>query len=204
MFITFEGLDFSGKSTQAERLVERMQRSTGKTVHFLREPGGTGISERVRELLLDKRNLAMCDITELLLFAAARAQLVQEVIRPALARGEIVVCDRFLDSTSAYQGFGRGIARETTDGINNAAIGSTIPDVTILINIPVSEIMVRKERAGIAFDRMESSGVEFYERVSRGYLVIAEREPKRVQVVDGRGPVEQVAEAVWEIVERLM
>jgi dTMP kinase len=202
MFITFEGLDFSGKTTQAQRVVERLRKDASGNVVFLREPGGTKISERVREILLDKRNLEMSDMTELLLFAAGRAQVVREVIRPALEHGDIVICDRFLDSTTAYQGFGRGLDRQTVKAINHAAIGETMPDLTIFVDIPVSEIGVRKERAGLPFDRMESSGQEFYERVRAGYRSIALTEPDRVEVIDGMRGIDDVWNDVWNLLVR--
>ncbi len=139
MFITFEGLDFSGKSTQATILVEKLKKAH-PVVHFLREPGGTKISERIRDILLDKKNLEMTDAAELLLFSAARAQLVKEVIVPALQRGEIVVCDRYYDSTTAYQGYGRGIDLDAVKSINRLATGGTDPDITFFVDIPVDEI----------------------------------------------------------------
>ncbi len=158
MFITFEGLDFSGKSTQATILVEKLKR-THAVVHLLREPGGTGISERIRDILLDKKNLEMNDSAELLLFSAARAQLVKEVIVPALGREEIVLCDRYHDSTTAYQGYGRDLPLDAVKSINNLATGGLDPDLTFFIDIPVDEIERRKKKAGIMFDRMESSGL---------------------------------------------
>lgn len=201
MFITFEGLDFSGKSTQATILVEKLKRSHA-VVHFLREPGGTKISERIRNLLLDKKNLEMGDATELLLFSAARAQLVNEVIVPALQRGEIVVCDRYYDSTTAYQGYGRGIDREAVKSINRLATGGTVPDVTFVVDIPVEEIERRKQKAGMSFDRMESAGRAFYERVREGYRELACTEATRFVVLDGTRSVEEIARDVWNIVEQ--
>lgn len=201
MFITFEGLDFSGKSTQATILVERL-RKTHSVVHFLREPGGTAISERIRDILLDKKNLEMTDAAELLLFSAARAQLVKEVIVPALQRGEVVVCDRYYDSTTAYQGYGRGIDRDTVRSINRLATGGTDPDMTFLVDIPVEEIEKRKHRAGLSLDRMESSGRDFYERVRNGYLETAENEAHRFVVLDGMRDVDEIARDIWKIVEK--
>ncbi len=201
MFISFEGLDFSGKTTQAVRTVERL-RSLADTmevpaVQFLREPGGTRISERIREMLLDKANLDMAELTELLLFSASRAQLVREIIRPALERGEIVVCDRYCDSTTAYQGYGRGIDLDLIRAVNAAATGGTMPDLTLVIDIPVDEIARRKDRAGMAFDRMESSGRTFYERVRHGYRDLASMEPRRFVIVDGTGSIDTIEQDVW-------
>lgn len=201
MFITFEGLDFSGKSTQATILVEKLKK-THAVVHFLREPGGTKISERVRDLLLDKKHLEMTEAAELLLFSAARAQLVMEVIVPALQRSEIVICDRYYDSTTAYQGYGRGINLEAVKSINRLATGGTDPDITFFVDIPVDEIERRKQKAGMAFDRMESSGRAFYERVRTGYREIARGESHRFVTLDGMSGVEQIARDIWVLVEK--
>ncbi len=206
MLITFEGLDFSGKSTQTHKLVERLQNEPSGVgapgpVHVLREPGGTAISERIRDVLLDRKHLEMTDVTELLLFSASRAQLVEEVIRPTLLRGEIVVCDRYADSTIAYQGWGRGIDLAVVRAIISASIGPTTPALTLFIDIPIDEIARRKEAAGMQFDRMESSGREFYERVRRGFLSIATLEPHRVVRIDGMRPIETVHAEIWKTVQ---
>lgn len=203
MFITFEGLDFSGKSTQAQLLAERLRASLPqkKSVHFLREPGGTDISERIRGILLDKANLTMCDLTELLLFSASRAQLVAEVVRPALSRGELVLCDRYCDSTTAYQGYGRGVDLSTIAAINAAATGGTMPDLTFFIDIPVEEIIRRKEKAGVTFDRMESGGREFYRRVRQGYQAIATTEPERFVRIEGTRTVEDIEVEIWDVLK---
>jgi|WetSurMetagenome_2_1015567.scaffolds.fasta_scaffold136225_2 dTMP kinase len=203
MFITFEGLDFSGKTTQARILVEALKRDH-PVVHFLREPGGTAISERVRDILLDKKNLEMNDAAELLLFSAARAQLVREIILPALRRGEIVVCDRYYDSTTAYQGYGRGIDLAAVRSINRLATDGMDPDVTFFVDIPVDEIELRKQKAGMTFDRMESSGRTFYERVRAGYQAIARDAAHRYVTLDGTLPVEELARAIGaRIAEKL-
>ena len=201
MFITFEGLDFSGKSTQATILVERL-RSTRAVVHFLREPGGTEISERIRDILLDKKNLHMDEAAELLLFSAARSQLVKEVIVPALQRGEIVVCDRYYDSTTAYQGYGRELPLDAVKSINRLATEGEDPDLTFFIDIPVDEIERRKEKAGMKFDRMESSGKAFYTRVRNGYHEIARRETQRFVIIDGTKDVNAIAGYIWKVVEQ--
>jgi dTMP kinase len=205
MFITFEGLDFSGKSTQAKLLVDKIKAlpdSTRRVVHFFREPGGTKISERIRAILLDKEHLELSDTAELLLFSASRSQLVTEVIIPALGRGEIVVCDRYCDSTTAYQGYGRGLNLEAVRGVNRLATGATDPDITFVIDIPVAEIERRKAKAGIPFDRMESAGKEFYERVRSGYMEIAKNEPNRLVVIDGATTIQDVEREVWRVVKR--
>lgn len=208
MFITFEGIDLSGKSTQAEMLVAKLREvpvggsGIRRKIRVLREPGGTAISERLREILLDRKNLEMSPWAELFLFSAARAQLVTEVIRPALAGGEIVVCDRFYDSTTAYQGYGRGLDLDTIQHINAAATGGTNPHLTIFVDIPVEEIERRRISAQLGSDRMESAGRAFFERVRNGYLEIVRREPARVVSVDGTASVEQVHQNVWRAVAR--
>jgi dTMP kinase len=194
MFLTFEGIDFCGKSTQARLLVERLGQN--HTVRLIREPGGTRISERLREILLDKRHLELTDVAELFLFSASRAQLVAEVIRPAIELGEHVICDRYYDSTTAYQGFGRGIDREAISQINSLATGGTDPDLTFVIDIPVEEIEKRKQLAGLAFDRMEISGQQFYGRVRAGYQNMA-RTLERMVLLDGTLPVEELHREIW-------
>jgi dTMP kinase len=193
MFLSFEGVDSSGKTTQAAILVDALRGAGGAPVHFIREPGGTPISERLREILLDRRNLELSELTELFLFSASRAQLVAQVILPALARGEIVVCDRFHDSTTAYQGYGRGLDLEAVRRINAVATAGTDPDLTVLVDITVGEIERRKNASGGQTDRMESSGRAFYERVRTGYLAIAREHPERFVVVDGMKSVREVA-----------
>jgi len=209
MFITFEGLDCSGKSTQAKLLVERLRLflpgiGRNQTVHLIREPGGTRISERVREILLDRRSLELNADAELLLFSASRAQLVREVIVPALARREFVVCDRFLDSTTAYQGYGRGVDLQAINSIHRIATAGITPDLTLLMDIPLEEVRRRKTGMNAEEDRMEASGESFYRRVRDGYLDLATREKNRIAVLDGTKSVEVVARAVWTIVERLI
>jgi dTMP kinase len=195
MFLTFEGIDFSGKSTQARLLVERLEKN--HTVRLIREPGGTRISERLREILLDKRHLELTDVAELFLFEASRAQLVAEVIRPALERGEFVICDRYFDSTTAYQGFGRGIDIGAIAGINTLATGGTDPDLTFIIDIPVEEIERRKQSAGLIFDRMEISGRQFYERVRAGYEHLS-RTMERMVLINGTRPVQDIHQEIWK------
>jgi len=206
MFLTFEGLDFSGKTTQAKLVVEKLRIPPAGSgispgaVQFIREPGGTRISERLRDILLDKKNLEMSQTTELLLFSASRAQLVEEVIIPALQRGETVVCDRYYDSTTAYQGYGRGLDLATIHRINTAATFGLKPDLTVLVDIPVTEIERRKVAAGLSFDRMESAGKSFYERVRSGYLDIARDDPGRFIIVDGLKSVQDLEKEIWRAV----
>ncbi|MBI1805545.1 MAG: dTMP kinase [Ignavibacteria bacterium] len=200
MFITFEGIDYSGKSTQANLLVECLKQR-GCDVLFLREPGGTAISEKIREILLDRHNLAITQKTELFLFSAARTQLVTEVIQPALKSGRVVVCDRFYDSTSAYQGYGRGLVPDDVRTINRIAASGTTPDLTLFINVDVDEVFRRWRSSGLSADRMESSGRRFFEDVRTGYQELAKSEPKRFITIDGMRPVETIHAEIWRIVQ---
>lgn len=201
MFITFEGLDHSGKTTQAELLVDKLKK-LGNEVLFLREPGGTAFSERIRDILLDHKNHDMNVTAELLLFSAARSQLVTQVIRPSLEKGIIVICDRFFDSTTAYQGYGRGIKLEEVKLLNKIAVGETIPNLTLFIDVKIEEIFRRRSSAGLFADRMESSGIQFYERVRTGYLKLAAEEPERFVVIGGEQPVEDIHNQIWKIVQQ--
>lgn len=200
MFITFEGLDFSGKSTQVKLLVERLSREN-HTVVALRDPGGTGIGEKIRAVLLDKNVSDMADFTELFLYSASRAQLVQEVIKPALAGGMIVVLDRFYDSTTAYQGWGRGLPLDAINVINKSAAGGLAPDLTFFVDIPVSEVEKRMHRLKSGADRIEQNGEIFYERVHQGYMQLM-KEEKRFHVINGLQPVDDIAELIWEKVQQ--
>lgn len=199
MFITFEGLDYSGKSTQVQLLVSRLSRKQFNVL-LLREPGGTDIGERIRTILLDKEAMAMTTIAELFLFSASRAQLVEEVIKPALNGGLVVVCDRFYDSTTAYQGSGRQIGIETVQAINRAAVGGLVPALTLFIDIPPEEVEKRMRRGQGGKDRMESNGRDFYGRVRQGYLDLAKKE-KRFVVINGMQSIDVIEEEVWTFVE---
>ena len=198
-FITFEGTEGSGKSTQIERLARRL-REAGREVVALREPGGTAISEQIRELVKHYfEGGAMVPETELLLICAARAQLVREVIRPALRAGRCVLCDRFYDSTTAYQGYGRQLNLAQVQAIIDFAVGDTRPDLTLVLHVPVEVSEARRMARGQppARDRMEEAGREFFARVETGYRRIAAAEPERVKWVDAAGPVEEVEAALW-------
>ncbi len=184
MFITFEGIDFCGKSTQVE-LLRKYLLSKNKRVQIIREPGGTEISETVRGILLDKKHNSMSMETEIFLFSACRAQLVREKIRPYLEEGIYVISDRFFDSTTAYQGFGRGIPIESVNHINKLAVGDTIPDITFFIDIPVEEAERRKEKLGkVKLDRIEVAETEFFRKVRDGYIYLSENE-SRFRRLDG-------------------
>ena len=199
MFITFEGLDYSGKSTQVQLLVDRLSRQQFNVL-LLREPGGTEIGERIRTILLDKEATAMTTVAELFLFSASRAQLVEEVIKPALNGGLVVVCDRFYDSTTAYQGSGRQIGMETVQAINRAATGGLTPSLTLFIDIPPDEVEKRMRRSQGGKDRMESNGRDFYEKVRSGYLDLAKKE-ERFVVINGMQSIDVIEEEVWTRVE---
>ncbi|HEX7069383.1 MAG TPA: dTMP kinase [Rhodothermales bacterium] len=199
MFITFEGIDGSGKSTQAAMLEERL-RQEGHPVLLVREPGGTTLSERIRSLLLD-RSLQIQPFSELLLFSAARHQLVEERIRPALAAGVVVVCDRFFDSTTAYQGGARGVAELSwLSDLHLRVTGGLVPDATYLIKLDPEEAHQRmKMRPGSApDDRIEAQGLEFQRAVARAYDAIAEEEPARVHRFDGRLRPDVLHAQIWQ------
>ena len=192
-FITFEGGEGTGKSTQIKLLRQRLEAS-GHTVRVLREPGGTHAGEAIRFILLDTDSEGLSDRAELLLYEAARAQLVAEVIEPALSAGEVVLCDRFFDSTVAYQGHGRGLGLEMIDALNSIASAGMVPDRTLLLDIEVAEGLARATRCGA--DRLECEDMAFHERVRGGFLAIAQAEPERVRTVDATGTVEAVAQRV--------
>lgn len=191
MFITFEGIDFCGKSTQVVLLANYLKNS-GKSVVTIREPGGTVISEKIRDILLDKKNKEMFVEAELLLFSASRAQLVREVILPKLKNGFFVLSDRFHDSSIAYQGYGRGINLDHVTKIQEFAIGTAIPDKTFFIDIPIEEMEKRKHQFTFeSLDRIEVSKNRFYEKVRKGYLKLAETHDRFI-VIDGTQTIEQI------------
>ena len=203
-FITFEGTEGSGKTTQMELLAARLQ-ARGCSVRLLREPGGTAIGEEIRHTLKHSpHNGAMTPETELLLMLASRAQLVREVIRPALAAGQTVLCDRYYDSTIAYQGYGRGLDLGCIRALLDFAVGETRPDLTLLLAVPlaVSEARrcQRQSQAVAVRDRLEEAGRAFFERVERGYEAIAAAEPRRVARIDATAPLAAVGAAIWAAV----
>jgi dTMP kinase len=201
MFITFEGIDFCGKSTQVE-LLKKYLTDKGKIVEVIREPGGTKISEMVRSILLDKVHQNMFNETEFLLFSSSRAQLVREKIRPYLMKGYYVISDRFHDSSTAYQGFGRGLSVDSIMNIHNLAIGDTIPDVTFFIDIPVEEADRRKLlKHKYELDRIEVSESNFFEKVRNGYLYLAK--DKRFRKIDGMQSVESIHKEILKEIELL-
>ena len=191
MFVTFEGIDGSGKSTQAELLSSRLEQE-GLDVLATREPGGTPLGEGLRELVLHGEDMTAW--AEALLYAASRAQHVEEVIRPALERGAWVVCDRYLDSSVAYQGVGRGLGLDRVLELNLAAVGGLLPERTFLLDLDPGELSARL--AG-EHDRLEREAFDFHERVREGYRELASRDPERYVVLDAARPPDELAEEVY-------
>lgn len=198
LFITVEGIDGCGKSTQA-RLIAAALEAAGHDVLRLREPGGVKISEQIRAILLDPANAEMGDVCELLLYEAARAQLVHQVIRPALAAGKTVVCDRFCDSTTAYQAFADGLDRNMVSQANELAVDGCRPDLTLVFDLPVEDAL-RRRSGREAEDRLELKGLEFQERVAAGFRAVAADEPDRVKLIDAG---ESIAEVFSSVVAEL-
>jgi dTMP kinase len=198
MFVSFEGLDGSGKTTQAE-LLRAFLAERGRDVVATREPGGTQLGERVRALLLDGGSISPW--AEAALFAAARAELADRVIRPALDRGADVVCDRYIDSSLAYQGLARGLGLERILDLNRSVTGDLFPDLTFVLLIDPDEAATRRDGAS---DRIEQEGTEFQRRVERAYREVAKRFPERITVLDGSQPPEEIARAVSARVEEYL
>jgi dTMP kinase len=200
-FITFEGIDGCGKSTQF-RLLAHWFRERGTEVVETVEPGGTAIGQQIRKILLDSASSDIQPRAELLLYFASRAQNVDQVIRPALHAGRIVLCDRFTDSTLAYQGYGRGLDLEMVSDLDRIACRGLKPDVTLLIDIDLETSLMRarhrNERVGSSESRMEDEGVAFHERVRQGYLALAKNEPHRIAVIDGRASISEVGQRIRE------
>lgn len=199
-FITFEGGDGSGKSTQIGILRDRLTEA-GYDVILTREPGGTRISEKIRELILDPANSEMDDMTEAMLYAAARAQLVRQLIKPALEEGKVVICDRFVDSSIAYQAFGRGLG-DAVGVINTYAVDDCMPDLTILLRLDPERGSDRI--AGRAHDRIEQASDEFHRKVYEGYLKLEEMYPDRILGIDASGTIEEIAEEISRRVNEIM
>ena len=197
MFITFEGIDLSGKSTQAKLFFEYLRKRKKKVI-LLREPGGTAISEQIRDILLHKSGSNMDDITEFLLFSAARCQLTTEIIKPQLDKGVTVICDRYFDSSTAYQGYGGKVNRDIIKRINSIASGNLFPDLTFLINITYKESLKRKKKNHKA-DRIEQKKSSYFNKVVNGYLDIASRNKKRIKLLDGTKSIEHIHSQIVEI-----
>ena len=202
---SFEGSEGSGKSTQISRLAAHLQKS-GRDVISTREPGGTEIGEQIRNIIVhNSKGEEMCAETELLLFTAARAQLVREVIAPALARGVVVLSDRYLDSSTVYQGIGRNLAADPVAQINRFAVGNVMPDITVVIDVPTEVGLARiRQRASDLPDRMERENIDFYHKIREGYLLLAKGMADRFVVIDGTQTQEAIEKKIWAAVrERL-
>lgn len=203
-FITFEGIEGCGKSTQLRLIAKRLQEN-GYDVVVTREPGGCPIADQVRAILLDARNSAMTPLAELLLYAAARAQHTEEVVKPALAAGKVVLCDRFADATVVYQGYGRGIDLAVIADLNRMAAGTLRPDMTVLLDCPVSVGLSRafsriSSAQGAREERFEQESLQFHERVRQGYLKLAAAEPDRFVVIGGDRGIEETGDDIYRAV----
>lgn len=208
-FITFEGIEGSGKSTQVKLLKEYLIQK-GSDVLLVREPGGTPIGEQVRSILLNKeKGDGMDPVTELLLYEACRVEIVKNVIKPALENKQVVICDRFTDSTLSYQGYARGLDIDLIESLNEKATGGIKPDLTILIDLPVEDGLKRAGKrsesldSGNKEDRFEQEGVEFHEKVRAGFLEIAQKDPKRVKIVDGGRDISAIHSGICDILEKI-
>ncbi len=205
-FITLEGPEGSGKSTQAKMMIHHLA-ERGIEAMYTREPGGTALGEAIRNILQhDAAGEAPCERAELLLFEASRNQLVEKVIRPALEKGTWVICDRFIDSTTAYQGFARGLPIEEVQAINRFTINDVSPDLTLLLDLEVEigfeRIAQRFLELGESADRFEQEDCSFHERVRQGYLKLAEEEPNRFKIVDASQEPDAVSEQIWNILKK--
>lgn len=201
LFITFEGGEGCGKTTQAKALYRRLSR-LGVSAELTHEPGGTALGSQLRRLLKTKRQDEISPEAELFLFAACRIQLVSGVIRPGLQKGKVIICDRFADSTTVYQGYGRGIDLTTIKAVNEFAIEGTKPDLTVLLDIPVAKGLGRKQAK--MKDRFEAEEIGFHDRVRDGYLKLAAEEPERWLVIDATLPRDRIGEIIWDRVNQLL
>lgn len=202
VFISMEGPDGSGKSTQIELLKEYLNKN-GYEVILTREPGGTKISEAIREIILNKDFIEMNDMTELLLYTSARAQLVGEVIKPALLEGKAVISDRFVDSTAVYQGIARGLGIDTVYEVNKYALQGIMPDVTFHLDLP-AEVGIARKKNQAELDRMELMAIDFHKKVAEGYRTLAERNRDRIITIDATLPREEICDIIKAKVEELI
>ena len=206
-FISFEGIDGSGKTTQLDRLRQSLTRQ-GRSVVVAQEPGGTRVGLEIRKLLLNAANTDLQPIPELLLYFASRAQNIEEVIRPALHEGRIVLADRFTDATMAYQGYGRELGADTVIAVENVACGGLKPDLTLLLDVDpaigVRRALERNSGQPTDESRMEREAAAFYERVHRGYLELSRAEPERIRLIDARDSIEKVEEAIERTVREFL
>jgi dTMP kinase len=199
MFITLEGPEGAGKSSQVRPLAEFLRRN-GFTVETTREPGGTEIGDQIRACLHDTANTGMRPVTEVLLYAASRAQLVEEVIRPALSAGKVILCDRYADSTMAYQGYGRGIDLDVLKSLTDLATGGLKPDMTILLDIDVAQGLARRRGIGNEMNRLDLETIEFHNRVRDGYRLLAAAEPERWVTIEAGRPAREIQAELRRIV----
>jgi dTMP kinase len=203
LFITLEGIDFCGKTTQARKLASYLKRK-GHDVTLLREPGGDRITEKIRKVLLSEKNSGMTPLTELLLYEASRAQITQNVIFPALLEGKIVICDRYFDSTLAYQGYGRGLNKKMIKYLNEVSTFGLLPDLTILLDVPVATSFERRKKEKRKKDRLEKERFGFHQSIREGYLEIARKNKRRIEVVDGTEDVQKTWQKVKRVVDSFL
>jgi dTMP kinase len=199
-FISFEGIDFSGKTTQIN-LLETFLRKNGYDVTIIREPGGTVISEKIRAILLDKKHFNMHERTELFLYSSARVQLLEEKIIPLLEKGSIVIADRFVDSTTAYQGYGRKINPQIIRQINELATGGILPALTIYLKLKPQQVAERRKKRAEAEDRLETAGDDFYYRVYKGYEELADYYKQRIVTIDAAKDIESIRQEILTIIK---
>lgn len=209
MFITFEGADGSGKTTQAELLTKALQEKGFDVIHTY-EPGGTEISEKIREILLDPKNSNMSALTELFLYLASRAQHVNEIIKPALTEGKIVICDRFIDATLAYQGYGRGLDKDLIQKLNSLVSQDIKPDLTFILDVDPNEGLQKAINLHKNLyprgkgDRIEQEDIEFHHKVRTGYLKIADQDPQRVKIINRKKDVKEIHQIILKYVNEFI
>ena len=202
MFITFEGMDGAGKSTQIDLLCNHLK-SKGYDVVLTREPGGTEVCEKIRNILLGKENMGMNSMCEALLYAASRAEHVDKVIKPALKQGKIVICDRFVHSSIAYQGYGRELGKDVVASINDGAVAGAYPDLTFFLMLPAENVHSRLNNTGKDLDRLEKEGVNFFERVHQGFLEMAKNE-KNIHLINAKDTIENIAVIIANTVDNII
>jgi dTMP kinase len=201
MFITFEGIDLSGKSTQAKLLYQYLKKS-GKKAILVREPGGTQISEKIRDILLDKKHSKMFSLTEFLLFSASRQQLTEEIIKPHLKKNYFVICDRYYDSSTAYQGYGGQVDMKTILEINKIATNGLKPDLTFFIDIDMKESAARRKSMGKTKDRMEQKKIKYFNKVISGYRNLSKKDNKRFKLIDGKKNIDEIQKEILSILKK--
>ncbi len=201
-FLTLEGIDYSGKTTQHHLLKEQFAR-IHKTVHLLREPGGTVISEKIRDILLNRSHQEMHPRTEILLYSAARAQIVHQTLQPLLTAGERVILDRFFDSTTVYQGYGRGLDIPFVNALNRFATSGLMPYKTLLIDISPEEAIRRRRLSGRSGDRLDNESLNFYQTIHQAYQQLVQKNPDRFIVIPGELPVAEVAALIWKKIKEV-